>query len=141
VAYVAATAEVEVDRGRGTVRVARMVCAQDMGEVINPEGARLQVEGCLTMGLGYALSEEVHFGGGAIVDENFDSYRIPRFSWVPEIEVVLVDNPEIGPQGGGEPAIVIVGAVLANAIHDALGARVYELPMTPARIRRAMAEA
>jgi len=139
--YVAATAEVEVDRDRGAVRVARIVCAQDMGEVINPEGATLQVEGCLTMGLGYALSEEVHFGRGVIVDQNFDSYRIPRFSWVPEIEVVLVDNPDIGPQGGGEPAIVIVGAVLANAIHDALGVRVYELPMTPARIRRAVAEA
>jgi nicotinate dehydrogenase subunit B len=139
--YVAATAEVEVDRERGTVRVARIVCAQDMGEVINPEGARLQVEGCLTMGLGYALSEEVHFGRGAIAEENFDTYGIPRFSWVPEIEVVLVDNPDIGPQGGGEPAIVIVGAVLANAIHDALGVRVYELPMTPARIRRAVAEA
>ncbi len=139
--YVAATAEVDVDRERGTVQVARIVCAQDMGEVINPQGATLQVEGCLTMGLGYALSEEVHFARGEIHDQNFDSYRIPQFSWVPEIEVVLVDNPDIGPQGGGEPAIILVGAVLANAIHDALGVRVYELPMTPARIRRAMAEA
>ncbi len=139
--YVAATAEVEVDRADGTVRVHRIVCAQDMGEIVNPEGATLQVEGCLTMGLGYALAEEVHFAGGAILDENFDSYRIPRFSWVPEIEVELVENPEIGPQGGGEPAIVVVGAVIANAIHDALGVRLYELPMTPARVRSAMAEA
>jgi CO/xanthine dehydrogenase Mo-binding subunit len=139
--YVAATAEVEVDPTTGDVRVRRIVCAQDMGEVVNPRGATLQVESCLTMGLGYALSEEVHFGRGVIFDENFDSYRIPRFSWVPEIEVELLDNPQLGPQGGGEPAVVIVGAVLANAIHDALGARPYELPMTPARIRRAIAEA
>ncbi len=139
--YVGAWAQVEVDPVDGTVRVRRIVCAQDMGEVVNPRGATLQVESCLTMGLGYALSEEVHFGGGAILDENFDSYRIPRFSWVPEIEVELLDNPRIGPQGGGEPAIVIVGAVVANAIHDALGVRLFELPMTPARIRKAIAEA
>lgn len=139
--YVAATAEVEVDRRRGSVRVRRIVCAQDMGEIVNPRGATLQVEGCLTMGLGYALSEEVHFARGEIFDASFDSYRIPRFSWVPEIEVELIDNPGIGPQGGGEPAIVVVGAVLANAIHDALGVRPYELPMTPMRIMSAIAEA
>ena len=137
--FVAAFAEVEVDRDRGTVQVKRIVCAQDMGEVVNPEGAKIQMEGCLTMGLGYALTEEIQFDKGAIYNENFDSYTIPRFSWVPKIEVLLVDNPDLPPQGGGEPAIVAVGAVLCNAIHDAIGVRLTELPMTPGRIRAALA--
>jgi CO/xanthine dehydrogenase Mo-binding subunit len=138
--FVAAFAEVEVDRDRGTVQVKRIVAAQDMGEVINPEGAKIQMEGCLTMGLGYALTEEIQFDKGAIFNENFDSYTIPRFSWVPKIEVALVDNPDLAPQGGGEPAIVAVGAVLCNAIHDAIGVRLTELPMTPGRIRAALAQ-
>ena len=138
--FVATFAEVEVDRERGTVRVKRIVCAQDMGEIINPEGAKIQMEGCLTMGLGYALAEEIQFDKGAIFNENFDSYTIPRFSWVPEIEVHLVENPDLPPQGGGEPAITTVGAVLCNAIHDAIGVRLTELPMTPGRIRSALAD-
>ncbi|HSG08932.1 MAG TPA: molybdopterin cofactor-binding domain-containing protein [Longimicrobiales bacterium] len=137
--FVAAFAEVEVNRDRGTVQVKRIVCAQDMGEIVNPEGAKIQMEGCLTMGLGYALTEEIQFDKGAIFNENFDSYTIPRFSWVPKIEVLLVENPELPPQGGGEPAIVAVGAVLCNAIHDAIGVRLTELPMTPGRIRAALA--
>lgn len=137
--YVATMAKVQVNRQSGAVRVERIVCAQDMGEVINPEGAIIQMEGGLTQGLGYTLSEEIHFDRGVIMEENFDAYSIPRFSWVPVIECVLVANPEIGPQGGGEPAITTTGAVVANAIHDALGVRLYELPMTPARIREALA--
>jgi nicotinate dehydrogenase subunit B len=137
--WVAAIAQVDVDEERGTVRVERIVCAQDMGEIINPRGAILQSEGALTMGLGYVLGEEVRFEGGAVLDENFGSYQIPRFSWVPEIEVVLVENPDLSPQGGGEPAITVMGAVVANAVHDACGARVYDLPMTPARVKDALA--
>jgi CO/xanthine dehydrogenase Mo-binding subunit len=109
-----------------------------MGQVINPEGARMQIEGCLMMGLGYALSEEIHFQGGEIQDKNFDTYRIPRFSWMPKIETVLVENQGLPPQGGGEPAITCMGAVLANAVYDATGVRLFELPMTPERIQKAM---
>jgi CO/xanthine dehydrogenase Mo-binding subunit len=138
--YVATMARVRVDRDRGDVRVERIVCAQDMGEIVNPEGALMQAEGGLIQGLGYTLREEVRFDRGAIFDENFDSYSIPRFSWLPDVEVVLVPSPELGPQGGGEPSVTTVGAVVANAIHDAVGARVYELPMTPTRVRAALAE-
>ena len=63
-----------------------VVCAQDMGVVINPEGALIQLEGCVAMGLGYALTEEVHFKGGEILDTNYDSYELPRFSWMPKID-------------------------------------------------------
>jgi isoquinoline 1-oxidoreductase len=136
--YVATIAQVSVDQSTGAVEVKRVVCAQDMGEIINPRGAVLQVEGGITMGLSAALSEEVMFSGGNIETENFDSYQITRFSDAPPIEVVLVDNPDLAPQGCGEPAITTVGAALANAIFDAVGARVHTLPMTPARILAAM---
>ena len=134
----AAMAELTVDRATGQVRVKRVVLAQDMGLVINPDGARQQMEGAVTMGLGYALSEGLRFKDGRILDENFDTYRIPRFSWLPAIETVLVDNPQLQPQGGGEPPIVCMGAVIANALHDALGVRLFELPMTPERILEAL---
>ena len=138
-ACVAAMAEVEVDRASGKVRVKRIVCAQDMGFVINPEGARIQMEGAITMGLGYSLKEQINFKGGRIVDTNFDTYEIPRFSWVPKIETILVENPALPPQGGGEPPITCMGAVIGNAIFDALGARVHQMPMTPVRVREALA--
>lgn len=137
--FVAAMAKVRADRRSGAVTVERLLCAQDMGEVINPQGARIQMEGGMTQALGHTLTEEIHFDRGAIREENFDTYAIPRFSWVPKIETVLVESPELGPQGGGEPATTVVAAVVANAVHDALGARLYRLPFTPARVREALA--
>jgi CO/xanthine dehydrogenase Mo-binding subunit len=137
--HVTLVAEVKVDRASGQVRVVRVVCAQDMGLVVNPEGATLQVEGCITMGLGYALAEELRFRGGEILDTNFDTYEVPRFSWLPSIETVLVKNDALAPQGGGEPAIVPMGAAIANAVFDATGARLFRLPMTPARVKAALA--
>jgi CO/xanthine dehydrogenase Mo-binding subunit len=136
--YVATMAEVAVDKETCKVRVERVVCAQDTGEMINPQGIRLQIEGCITMGLGYCLSEEVRFNGGEVLDENFDTYEIARFSWLPKIETVLIDNPDLAPQGCGEPAITTMGAVIANAVHDAIGRRLTTLPMTPERIKQAL---
>jgi isoquinoline 1-oxidoreductase len=136
--YVAHMCEVEVDRKTGHVQVKRVVCAQDMGLSINPEGAKIQMEGCVTMGLGYALTEDIHFKGGEILDLNFDTYEIPRFSWLPQIETVLIDDRNAAPQGGGEPAIICMGGVIANAIFDAIGGRVFQLPMTPERVKQAM---
>jgi isoquinoline 1-oxidoreductase len=137
-AYSASMAEVAVDRTTGHVQVKRLVSALDVGMTLNPDGMRQQMEGCITMGLGYALTEEVHFKDGEVLDRNFDTYAIPRFSWLPKIETVLVDNPENPPLGGGEPPIITMGAVLANAIYDAVGARVLQLPMTPERVLTAM---
>ena len=138
--YVAHMAEVEVDLVSGRVQVNRVVCAQDMGLAINPEGAKQQIEGCITMGLGYALTEEIHFQGGRIFDLNFDTYEIPRFSWLPKIDTVLIDNKNFPPQGGGEPAIICMGAVIANAVYDAVGVRLLQLPMTPDRIRKTLSK-
>jgi len=136
--YVAAIAEVAVEKSSGDVKIKRVVCAQDMGLVINPEGATIQIEGCITMGLGYALKENVRFNGGEVLDVNFGTYELPRFSWLPTIEAVLIDDKGAAPQGGGEPAIVIMGAMVANAIFDAVGARLFQLPLTAERVREAM---
>ncbi len=137
-AYCALAAEVTVDRKTGEIKVKRVVAAQDMGIVINPAGARMQMDGCINMGLGYVLSEELNFNGGTITDKNFDTYEIPRFMAVPHIESILVPNDDLAPQGGGEPAIVPMGAVIANAVFDLTGVRIYRLPMTPKRVLAAM---
>ena len=100
----------------------------------------MQVEGAITMGLGYTLSEELRFLGGDVLDRNFGTYEIPGFSRVPRIEVVFVKNDALAPQGGGEPPITTTGAVVANAIFDATGVRLFRLPMTPDRIRAAIKE-
>ena len=132
-------AEVKVDERTGSIEVKRVVCAQDLGLVINPEGVQIQTEGCITMGLGYALTEEVHFDGGDVIDMNFDSYELPRFSWVPKIESVLIEADESPSRGGGEPGIICMGGVLTNAVYDATGARLFQIPMTPERVRKAIA--
>jgi len=136
--YVATIAKVQVSRSTGKVKVEHVVSAQDMGEIINPQGAKLQIEGGITMGLGTALYEELEFNGGKILTRNFDAYRYARFSDSPSIDVVLIENPELPPQGCGEPAITTIGAALANAIYDAVGARLYTLPMTPERVLSAL---
>ena len=136
--YVAAAAQVSVDKKTGRVQAERVVLAQDMGQIINPAGAEAQIEGCITMGLGYCFTEEIRFKGGQVLDENFDTYKIPRFSWLPKIETVLIDNPTMDPQGCGEPPITVMGAVMANAVYDAIGVRLFELPMTPARVKKAL---
>lgn len=138
--YVAAMVEIDLDESTGIIKVKRMVCVQDMGEVINPEGAKEQIEGCLMMGLGYALSEEIHFRGGQILDLNFDRYDLPRFSWLPEIKAIVLENNSLPPQGGGEPAIINVGAALANAFFDKTGIRLTRLPLSRQRVLKAIKE-
>ncbi len=139
--YVALIADVTVDTSTGSVKVDRVVCAQDMGVVVNPDGSRMQMEGCIAMGLGYVFSEEIRFEGGKILDSNFGSYKLARFSQMPKIDTVFVSHDTLPPKGGGEPAIINMGAVVANAIYDATGARVFRLPMTPERVLAALAEA
>ena len=136
--WVAQMAEVKVDKSTGKVQVLRIACAQDMGLCVNPQGSIIQMEGCITMGLGYALTEELLFEGGNIIDRGFDTYNIPRFSWLPKIDTVILDRNDQPPQGGGEPAIITVGAAIANAVFDATGARLYTLPMTPERVLEAI---
>ena len=134
--YVAEIAEVELNAQGGLV-VKRVVAAQDMGIVVNPVGAVMQIEGCIMMGLGYTLTEELQYKGGRILSTNFHNYRIPRFSMLPKIEAFTVKNDELDPQGGGEPAICPVGGAVANALFDLIGVRVFQMPFTPERIKAA----
>lgn len=137
-ARAASMAEIAVNKNTGHVQVKRIVSALDVGWAVNPDGMRQQMEGCLTMGLGYTLTEEVHFKDGEVLDRNFGSYELPRFSWLPKMETILLDNPAVPALGGGEPPIITVGAVIANALYDAVGRRVLQLPMTPARVLAAI---
>jgi isoquinoline 1-oxidoreductase len=137
-AYVVMMAEVEVDTNTGQVQVKRILCAQDMGQVINPAGARRQMEGCMMMGMGYALAEEILFSQGTIRTRNFHNYSLPKFSWMPQLETLIVENNALSPQGGGEPSIITMGAVLANAVAAAIGVRPNRLPLTPARVKALM---
>jgi len=136
--WVAHMAEVKVDKSTGEVEVVRVAVAQDMGLCVNPQGALIQAEGCIMMGLGYTLTEEVVFEGGDIKTRGFDTYEIPRFSWLPKMDIVILDRKDKAPQGGGEPAIIAMGAVIANAIFDATGVRIYRMPLTPARVLEAL---
>lgn len=136
--YVAVFVEVEVNKKTGHVQVIRAVVSQDMGLVVNPQGAIIQAEGCVIMGMGYSLSEEIKFESRKMLTRNFDTYELPRFSWVPEIDVVLIDAQDKDPQGGGEPAIICMGGAIANAVFDATGARIYQLPVTPDRVLEAL---
>jgi nicotinate dehydrogenase subunit B len=132
--FVAIIAEVEVNPSTGVVKVLRVVCAQDMGQVVNPHGARVQTEGGITMGLGYALYEDVTFNWGEVTVKNFDTYEITTFSTTAPVEAVFVDDMNAPPQGGGEPAIICVGGAIANAVFHASGARVNQMPVTAERI-------
>jgi len=136
--YVAHMAEIAVDKASGKVEVKRIVCGYDMGLCVNPQGTTLQMEGSCFMGMGYALTEGLRFSNGEIFDRNFDTYHIPRFSWLPRIETIIIQNMDKPPQGGGEPGIVGIGAIIANGIHDATGARLFNLPMTPERVKAAL---
>jgi len=133
----ATIAEVAVDRKTGAVQVKRVVMALDVGVVVNPDGLRQQAEGSVMMGISSALLEEVKFRSGDVLTRSFGDYPLARFSAMPKIEIVFVDNPQTA-LGAGEPPIIAMGAALANAIFDAAGARVLQMPMTPERVKAAM---
>lgn len=133
--------EVEVDKNSGFVQVKRAMSCQDMGMIVNPQGAIIQAEGCMLMGLGYALREEILFEGRKMLSTNYDSYAFTQFNMAPELKAILLESKDEIPHGGGEPPIVCMGAAVANAIFDATGARVYRLPLTPERVKEAMGKA
>lgn len=141
--YASATqmAEVEVDLRNGTVRVLRVVAAHDIGKVLNPAGARGQVEGAVVMGIGFALKEEFVPG----VTRGFADYHIPTLHDVPEIEVVFIERGDpggpFGAKGLGECAMIPTAPAILNAVVDATGVRVTELPANRRRVLAALAAA
>ncbi|MCH7738931.1 MAG: xanthine dehydrogenase family protein molybdopterin-binding subunit [Chloroflexi bacterium] len=127
--YVAQCVELSVS-GR-EVQVERVVAAFDCGLALNPDGVRNQVEGSIMMGIGTALWEAMEFDGGRVLNPGFSRYRVPRITDAPEIEVELVGDPDTPSTGAGEPGIVPIAAAVANAVTDATGTRVDQLPIVP----------
>lgn len=125
---VAACVEVEVDPKTGTPKLLEICEAFECGGILNPMNLKAQVEGCILMGLGAALREELQFENGRITNARFSQYRVPRFSDVPKIDLVLVDKKDADPVGAGETPIIAVAPAMANAIYSITGKRVRSLP-------------
>jgi nicotinate dehydrogenase subunit B len=134
--YVATCAEVRVDPDSGEVRVLRVVTAFECGAVVNPDGLRNQIEGANIMGIGGALFEAIQFENGKILNARFSKYRVPRFSDVPTIDVVLLDRKDIPSAGAGETPIVGIAPAIGNAIFDATGVRLRSMPMAPDGLKK-----
>lgn len=125
--YVATCLELAIE-GR-EIRVRRVVTAIDCGLIVNPEGVRNQVEGSTVMGLGGALYEAIEIGDGVVLNTSLSRYQVPRITDTPEIEVVLAGDPSDPSTGAGEPGLVAVAPAVANAVFDATGQRIRELPL------------
>jgi CO/xanthine dehydrogenase Mo-binding subunit len=136
--WVAVVADVEVNRTSGQVAVKRIVCAHDCGLMINPDGVRNQVEGNVVQGVSRALLEEVTYDEKGVTSLDWKGYPILRFPDVPDVEVVLINRPEMPALGAGEPSTVPLAAAIGNAIFDATGARLREIPFTPEGVKAAL---
>jgi nicotinate dehydrogenase subunit B len=132
--YAAAVADVEVNKSTGNVTVQRITLAHDCGLIVNPDGVKNQVEGNIIQGVSRALLEEVSFDASGVTSLDWSSYPILKFPEVPNLDVVLINRQEVAPLGAGELATVPVPAAIANAIFDATGVRLREVPFTPKRM-------
>ncbi|HET9001076.1 MAG TPA: xanthine dehydrogenase family protein molybdopterin-binding subunit [bacterium] len=138
-------AEVEVDTETGGVTVLKIAACHDVGRVINPLQYTSQIHGGVIQGLGFGLSEDhaTDPETGNVLDLGFDAYAVPRLSMLPEIDALAVNIPDpiannLGVKGVGEPPIIPTAAAIANAVANAIGVRITELPITPLRVLRAL---
>jgi nicotinate dehydrogenase subunit B len=129
--FVAACADVTVDRKNGLVKVNRVVTAFECGAVLNPDHLKNQIEGAAVMALGGALYEEIRFKDGKILNPRFSDYRVPRFRDAPVFETVLLDRKDLPSVGAGETPMVAIGPAVGNAIFQATGVRLRSMPMVP----------
>jgi isoquinoline 1-oxidoreductase len=136
---VAACVEVAIDRTRGEIEVREVCEVFECGPILNPANLLSQVQGCIVMGLGGALSEEIEFGNGAILNPSFARYRVPRFKDVPKLDVHLINNPSIPAAGGGETPIIAAAPAIGNAVFAATGVRIRSLPMRTAALAKPVA--
>ncbi|WP_315834829.1 xanthine dehydrogenase family protein molybdopterin-binding subunit [Bradyrhizobium prioriisuperbiae] len=137
--YAAAVLDVEVDPDSGSIRVPAVVIAVDVGRVINPDGVVNQIEGGLLQGISLTMKEQVTFDRRQITSRDWSSYPILTFPEIPKVEVVLIDRPTEASLGAGEGSLGPASAALANAFAHATGRRLRDLPMTPDRVKRALA--
>jgi xanthine dehydrogenase molybdenum-binding subunit len=142
--YQAAFSEVEVDTETGQVKVLKMVLVNDSGVAVNPMTVEGQLEGGAVQGLGYSLWEEpvMDVSTGRLLTDDFDTYKIPTSLDVPELETVLLEQAEptgpFGAKGVGEPGGVNIAASIANAIYNAVNIRMWQLPITPEKVLKAL---
>jgi len=134
--------EVEVDTKTGIVEIIRAVCAQDVGRAINPKLIEGQMDGGFAMGLGYGIFEDLNLRKGEIKNDRFSNYLIPTSMDIPELEKIIIEDPEstgpFGAKGIGEPVMLGVAPAVLNAIYDAVGVRINEIPVTPEILLRAL---
>ena len=137
--YVAMAMEVAVDPASGIIQVRRVTCAHDCGLIVNPDGLRNQVEGCIAQTLSRTLHEEVTFDRSHVTSIDWASYPILKFPEVPAIDVILINRPDQPLLGAGEAATAPVAAAVANAVFDATGVRLRTAPFTPERVKATLA--
>jgi len=135
--YVAACAEVAVDRERGTIDVRHVCEVFECGAILNPSNLRSQVTGCILMGLGAVLREEIRFKDGRILNPRFSQYEVARFEDVPELDIHLLNRPDLDSVGAGETPIIALAPAVGNAVFHATGVRIRSLPMEGAALRKA----
>jgi nicotinate dehydrogenase subunit B len=131
-------AEVEVDKSNGKVTVKRVTVAHDCGLIVNPDGLRNQIEGNVIQGVSRGLMEEVQFDSAGVKSLDWHTYPIITFLDVPDVDIELIDQPEMPSLGAGEASTIAVAAAIANAIFDAVGVRLREVPLTPQRVLTAL---
>jgi nicotinate dehydrogenase subunit B len=136
--YIGVVADVEVNRKTGAVRVKRFFVAHDCGQIINPDGLRNQIEGNVVQTVSRTLFEQVTFDRGKVTSVDWATYPILTFPDAPQVVIDLIDRPKEKPWGAGEPTAAVVPSAIANAIYDAVGARVRSVPFLPGKVLAAM---
>lgn len=136
--YVGAVAEVEINRKTGALAVKRFYVAHDCGQIINPDGLRNQIEGCVVQTVSQILKEEVTFDRSMVTSLDWASYPILTFPEIPEVVIDLIDRPQEVPWGGGEPTCAVVPSTIAGAVFEATGARLRSVPFTPPKVLAAL---
>jgi aldehyde oxidoreductase len=139
--YAAQAAIVEVDETTGGVKVLKVIAAQDLGKAIHHQNSCCQIEGAVVMGMGYALSEEFVLENGLVISDNLAKLKLPKITDSPIMEIILVEEQSEGPYGAkgmGELPLNPTAPAIINAIHDAVGVRITDLPATPAKILAAL---
>jgi nicotinate dehydrogenase subunit B len=132
--YVGVVAEVEINRKTGQLAVKRFYVAHDCGQIINPDGLRNQIEGCIVQTVSRTLKEQVTFDRSMVTSLDWASYPILTFPEVPDVVIDLIDRPEEVPWGGGEPACAVVPSAIAGAVFEATGARLRSVPFTADKV-------
>jgi isoquinoline 1-oxidoreductase len=127
--YVAACVEIAIDPKDKAISVRRICQAFECGPILNPSNLLSQVQGAIIMGLGPALREEMNFEHGEILNPSFRQYQVPRLADVPQLDIHLINRPDLDPVGAGETPIIAVAPAIANALFHATGTRVRSMPI------------